>query len=52
MEQSPPWEANSHSVSQEIPCLLCNQKDLYHVHKNTPLAPILSQMGSPAISYK
>jgi hypothetical protein len=26
MEQRPPWEADSHSASQEIPCLLCNPK--------------------------
>jgi hypothetical protein len=26
MEQSPYWEADSHSASQEIPRLLCNTK--------------------------
>jgi len=33
MEQNPPWEANSHLASQEVPCLVCNPKVHYHVHK-------------------
>ena len=33
MEQSPSWEANKPSVSQEIPCILWNQKVHYHIHR-------------------
>jgi len=32
MEQSPTWESNTHSASQEIPRLLRNPKIHYHVH--------------------
>jgi hypothetical protein len=41
MEQSPFWEANSHSPS---PCLLWNLKVHYCVHNSLPVVPILSQM--------
>jgi len=49
MEQSPSWEANNHSASQEIPWLFRNLKVHYRVHNSPLLVPILSQINSPHI---
>jgi len=49
MDQSPTWEATSHSASQEIYSLLWNQKFHYRGHKSTLLVPILSQI-TPVIT--
>jgi hypothetical protein len=44
IDQSPSWEGNSHSSSQEIPFLLWNPKIRYSVQKGPPLVPIVNQM--------
>jgi hypothetical protein len=44
MEQSPSWEANWFSTSQEIPRILLNPKVHYRFHKCRPPVPIPNQL--------
>jgi hypothetical protein len=45
MQQSPSWEADRFSASQEIPDILWNPKVHYRLQKSPPSVPVLGHIN-------